>query len=141
MSKLKIIGLSILLLSLIVPAIAFSDYEDETVPIVVEPPKELTLTPIEYADKYSLEYAIDANLFKKVMYCESKNRPNPPGHNDGGNAFGIMQFHKTTFLGYEKQIGLDLDYYSYHDQIRLAAYMFSVGQANQWTCTKIVKGA
>lgn len=101
---------------------------------------EVTLSPIEYADKYTEQYGVDPTVFKKVMFCESQNKPNPPGHNDGGAAYGIFQFHRPTFLYYEKQIGIDLEYTSYKDQIQLAAYMFSIGEQKQWTCLKLVTG-
>lgn len=108
-------------------------HSDQVLP-VQKPVEEKQLTVIDMADKYAMQYGVDASVLKKVMYCESQNKPNPKGYNDGGRAFGIMQFHKQTFQGYSKKLGEDLDYYSYHDQIKLAAYMFSIGQQRHWTC-------
>lgn len=101
---------------------------------------EIPLSPTEYADKYAEQYGIDASVFKKVMFCESQNKPNPPGYNDGGAAFGIFQFHKPTFVKYSKEVEEDLEYTSYKDQIHVAAYMFSIGQQHQWTCYHKVTG-
>lgn len=98
------------------------------------------LTPLEYADLYTKEYSVDPIVFKKVMWCESQYQPNPPGSNDGGAAFGIFQFHRGTFNDYAPRVSEGLDYYSYKDQIRVAAYMFSIGEADQWTCWHSVTG-
>ncbi len=90
------------------------------------------LSPIEYADKYALQYKIDGNLLKKVMWCESSNNPKAIG--DHGLANNVMQFHKPTFDSYSKSLGESLNYDSYQDQIKLAAYMFSIGEEKNWTC-------
>lgn len=127
-----IIFLSVFVIASLLPTIILADPVPIAQPIV-------TLSPIEYADKYTIQYGVDSNIFKKVMYCESKNNPNPPGYNDGGKAYGVMQFHKQTFDTYSKKLGEELDYYSAQDQIKLAAYMFSINQQKHWTCyTKIV---
>lgn len=98
---------------------------------VVEVLKE-PLTPIQLADKYAMQYGVDANILKKVMQCESGGNVNvKPG--DGGRANGVMQFHEPTFYGYAKKLGVNMDYGSYEDQIHLAAYMISIGEGRQWT--------
>lgn len=104
--------------------------------IVVE--ENVILTPTEYADKYTLQYGVDPVIFKKVMKCESSNNPKAVG--DGGRAKNVLQFHRPTFDGYAKKLGEELDYNSYHDQIKLGAYMFSIGEQKHWTCYKIVNG-
>ena len=112
------------------------EVKSEEVTIQIEP--EIPLSPLEYADKYAAQYGIDANVFKKVMFCESSNNPKAVG--DGGRARNVMQFHKPTFDAYAKKYGEELDYNSYHDQIELAAYMFSKGQQGHWTCYSKVIG-
>ncbi len=101
-------------------------------PVVVEQAKPIVLSPSEYAEQYALQYGVDPKILKKVMQCESGGNIHTKA-GDGGRAKGVMQFHEPTFLGYEKKLGIDLDYMSYEDQIHLAAYMISKGQGNQWT--------
>lgn len=106
--------------------------------VMVQPEPEIPLSPVEYADKYALQYGIDASVFKKVMFCESSNNPKAVG--DGGKARNVLQFHKPTFDAYSKLYGKQLDYDSYKDQIELAAWMFSKGQQGHWTCYSKVVG-
>lgn len=96
------------------------------------PPKPLS--PQEVIIKYANQYGVSSNELLSVAKCESRLSPNPKGYNDGGHAFGIYQFHKSTFDTFSKQMGEQLDYYSYSDQTKLAAYMFSKGLQNNWTC-------
>jgi hypothetical protein len=135
MSKLYF---TILLLSLILLSISFTDSKvgAEEEHIVVEQVEELNLTPVEYATIYANHYGIDEGVFKKVMWCESRNNPDAVG--DNGKAKNVMQFHKPTFDSYAKKLGEDLDYNSYHDQIKVAAYMFSIGEAKQWTAYRAI---
>lgn len=111
-------------------------HSDQMLPIVKE--EVVTLSPIEYVDQYASQYQVDASLLKKVMKCESSNNPKAVG--DGGRARNVMQFHKPTFYSYSKKLGEELDYNSYQDQIKLAAYMFSINQGSHWTCLKMVTG-
>lgn len=99
---------------------------------------EVPLSPVEYADKYTTQYGVDPVIFKKVMWCESSNNPNAVG--DGGRARNVMQFHKPTFEYFSSMLGEELDYNSYKDQIKLAAYMFSIGKQGHWTCYNKVLG-
>ncbi len=106
--------------------------------VTAQPEPEIPLSPVEYADKYAAQYGIDARVFKKVMWCESSNNPKAVG--DGGRARNVMQFHRPTFDSFSKRYGKQLDYDSYKDQIELAAWMFSKGHQNHWTCYRIVMG-
>lgn len=106
--------------------------------VIAEAIPEIPLSPVEYADKYAAQYKVDASLLKKVMWCESSNNPKAIG--DGGLAKNVMQFHKPTFDSYSNKLGEELSYDSYKDQIKLAAYMFSIGEAHHWTCYKKVIG-
>src|SRR5688572_13879987 len=98
---------------------------------------QIILTPQEYISLYAQKYGAVESQLLKVATCESKLKPNAINYHDGGkgkHSFGILQFQESTFLAWEKKFGEDLDYYSYHDQIKLGAYMFSKGQQKQWTC-------
>jgi len=69
---------------------------------------------------------------------ESNLKPNPKGHNDGGNAYGVYQYHKPTFIRFSKMMGEELDYYSYYDQIKLTAWIFANKPElkSHWTTSK-----
>jgi hypothetical protein len=100
-------------------------------------------TPEEYILMYAQKYDINESMFLKVAVCESSLNPDAIHYHDGGkgkHSVGVFQFQESTFLTWEKIFGEDLDYYSYHDQIKLAAFMFSEKQQSQWSCTKIVSG-
>jgi len=93
----------------------------------------------EYIAKYAEEYNISPKALESTLKCESQYNPNAINYNDGGkgkHSIGVMQFQESTFNLWEKKLGEDLDYYSYHDSIKLGAYMFSKGQAKQWTCAR-----
>lgn len=77
------------------------------------------------ASYYSDLYGSDYNLVMSVLDCESDFRMVP---GDGGRSFGIGQFSKETFARHSKLLGENLDYYSKHDQIKLVAYIFSLGR-------------
>lgn len=70
-----------------------------------------------------------------VAKCESGVHRNPKGFNDGGKAFGLYQFHRGTFDAFSKEMGESLDYYSYNDQAKVAAYAFKQGTKykSHWT--------
>lgn len=110
--------------------------------VVAQAEPEVPLSPVEYADKYATQYGIDANVFKKVMWCESSNNPNAHNKNDpNGGSFGIMQFQTATFYSYAKKIKIENpDIHNVEQQILVASYMFSIGQAKQWSCYKLVTG-
>ena len=132
MNILKISLLGFVMVA-ILTTITYSKKAKVPTPILVQEEPQVILTPIEMVDKYAIQYGVNQTIFKKVMYCESGGKPAPKGHNDGGRAYGIMQFHRPTFDSYSKKLGEKLDYKSYNDQIKLAAYMFSIGEANHWT--------
>lgn len=112
-------------------------------PVIAEPieiPRVLTVE--ETIHKYSQIYNIDENMFLSVAKCESKLNPNAINYNDGGigkHSVGVLQYQESTFYYWASVLGEQLDYYSYNDQIKLGAYMFSKGQGNQWTCYRKIK--
>lgn len=89
-------------------------------------------------EKYASLYGSDPEELYKVMMCESSGRTGVYG--DGGLAYSVFQFHKPTFKEFSKLLAEDLDYYSAHDQIKLASYVFSLGNKykKHWTCSRIV---
>ena len=108
--------------------------------ITVQPEPEVPLSPVSYTDKYTSQYGVDIKVFKKVMWCESDN--NPKAHNKtdpNGGSFGIMQFQTRTFYSYAKKIKLENpDISNVEDQIQVASYMFSIGEAKQWTTYRAI---
>lgn len=105
-------------------------------PIVLadrEPPPQDVPGMIAY---YSATYDINSAELSKVAKCESGYKKDVYG--DGGYAFGVMQFHKQTFDMWSKEMGVDLDYYSSNDAIKLAAWAFAHGPSykKHWTCWK-----
>jgi len=105
-----------------------------------KPPDIPNLPPKAFITKYAVEYGISENTMLKIAKCESGLKPNAINYNDGGkgkHSVGIMQFQRSTFDYWSSKLGEKLDYYSYHDQIKLASYMVSEGQARQWTCARL----
>ena len=113
-----------------------------TQPTIAESPTSpITLTPQEYITKYAKQYNTSPDVLLAVSKCESKLNPKAIHYNDGGkgkHSVGIFQFQESTFNTWEDRLGEDLDYYSYHDQAKLAAFMFSKNQQGQWTCARIL---
>lgn len=99
------------------------------IPIPLKP-----LSVQQYIVKYAQVYNVSEKQLLAVSKCESSYNTNAIG--DSGKARGIYQYHLPTFLAFEKEFGEDLDYYSYHDQAKLTAYVFSKGEKykKHWTC-------
>lgn len=94
---------------------------------------ELPRTPQEAVMTYSALYGADYSDLKRVMECESGGKIDKKG--DNGLAYGILQFHKGTFERFAKQMGEELDYYSWLDQAKVGAWAFAQTDAyrNQWS--------
>jgi soluble lytic murein transglycosylase-like protein len=91
---------------------------------------------------YANIYGSNSQQLLAVAKCESNFNPVAVG--DHGYAFSIYQFHRDTFtrfaMLYQSEYGGTLLQYSNpQDQIKLAAYMFSLGQSTRenWTCYRI----
>lgn len=125
-----------LFISMCIPTVLASNEPVEAHQTLKSAPQK-DLSPKEYISIYSKKYGIsEANLLR-VAKCESGLKKDAIHYDDGGkgkHSRGIMQFQQSTFLVWEKKLGEDLDYHSYHDQIKLASFMWSKGQQNQWTC-------
>lgn len=86
----------------------------------------------EMVSYYANEYAVPATTLLRVMKCESSGNQKAIG--DNGKAHGIFQFHKPTWDRFTKEMGETLDRESAHDQAKVAAYAFSKGYSNHWSC-------
>ena len=81
----------------------------------------------ETADKY----LIDKSQLLAVIHCESDFKIKAVG--DKGKAYGLLQFHKTTFDGFCQG-----DYYSPKDQLECAGQMWQIPRLKlHWSCFKI----
>jgi hypothetical protein len=67
--------------------------------------------------------------------CNAESNFNPNANHDGGRGKGICGIHKSTFEYWEKQFGVDLNYNSDFDQIKMTSIAFSKGSLyrNQWS--------
>ena len=104
----------------------------------------VVLTPRQSVSLYALKYgAVESELIK-VASCESNFNPKAIHYNDGGkgkHSVGMFQYQRTTFDGFSKLLGEELDYYSYHDQAKLTAFIFAKYPRlkSHWTCSKLMK--
>ena len=101
-------------------------------PIIV---KDMTVE--ETISYYAELYGASEKELRKVAYCESSFNPQAIG--DHGHAKNVMQFHEPTFDYFSQEMGVELTYNSYNDQIRLASWMFGTHPETKkhWTCAKI----
>lgn len=81
------------------------------------------------------EFGASERDMLRVSKCE--NTSGDPGkYGDHGEALGIFQFHEATYLANARRAGLEVadrraDPLS---SARVAAWMFSRGHADRWTC-------
>lgn len=102
-------------------------------------PKPLTIS--EKIDVVAKKYEVNAQLMRATISCESGfNESAYNGSDPYGGAHGIAQFLKPTFYRYASQLKIESpDIWNTDQQLELMAYMFSIGEAKQWTCWHIVK--
>lgn len=68
-----------------------------------------------------------------IISCESGGKHEVYG--DGGRAYGIAQFHKSTFEAMAKKSGCEnCRYTSRIDQLRLLSWAYDNGKINKWSC-------
>jgi soluble lytic murein transglycosylase-like protein len=98
----------------------------------------VVLSPQEYAKTYADQYNVSSEQLIKVMKCESNFDPEAyNGSDQNGGSFGIMQFQKSTFYSYSKKLEIENpDIKNVEQQIKVSAYMFSLGQSKQWSCSR-----
>jgi hypothetical protein len=111
-------------------------------PVIIEAPNVIQLSKEEVIAKYSEQYGTSSELITKVMMCESGGNPNAVNNNEPNNiqSFGIMQFQKPSFDYMSSKMGEQLDFYSYHDQIKLASWAISNNMGRNWSCYRKVTG-
>ena len=100
------------------------------------PPRVLGVQ--ETIAKYAEIYNAPEKELLTVAFCESSYNPKAVG--DSGKARNIFQYHRPTFERFAELMGEDLDYYSYHDQAKVTAWVFAnyPQYKKHWTCyTKI----
>jgi len=92
-----------------------------------------TATVQEIINQMSDEYNLSPQMMSEVIFCESSFNENAT--HDGGRGKGITGFHRATFLDWEKKSGMDLNYDSTFDQIKLMSWAFSQGEKyrDDWT--------
>lgn len=83
-------------------------------------------------DYYSELYKVDSNLIRKIIKCESGNKPNAVG--DHGNSFGLSQIYLPAHPTITKEMALDTDF-----AIDFLAKNLSQGKGKLWTCYAKVK--
>ena len=93
---------------------------------------------------YSNEYGVDKNLIYSVMMCESGGI-----HviGDSGKAVGQFQFWNETWERYSRKFNQEFgtnekfDKNSLHDQIKLASWVFSLGEdaRREWTTYRSIQ--
>jgi len=124
-----IIGGLILVFAITRTSIAFA-------PVVEQKPPQTVQEMIkEWATFYNSPY----QELMVVAKCESGYKKDVYG--DGGRAYSVFQFHRPTFERWAIEMGEELDYYSYNDNIKLASWAFAKGEKykKHWTCyTKLV---
>jgi hypothetical protein len=69
---------------------------------------------------------------RRVAVCESGL--NPMAYNRSSGASGLFQFLPPTFWSHAGQIGERRTYWDPYAAANVAAYMFRIGQAHQWSC-------
>lgn len=115
---------------------------------VVEAPKEVQIvTEIDWTkervsqevDKQAKAFHTFADKMHTTIDCESQY--NVRAHNKSdpyGGAFGVAQFLTPTFNKYAPLAGVENpDIHNPEHQLQTMAYMFSIGEAKQWTCFRL----
>lgn len=135
--KLKII----IVLCLLLPLVVYATKPIKATELEIS---ELQLTPKETISMYARQYGASEIELLAIAKCESSFNPNAFHKNDGGkgkHSVGIYQYQEATFNGFDNLLNEDLDYYSYHDQIKLTAYVFAKYPKlkSHWSCYRIYK--
>lgn len=86
----------------------------------------------EIAGKKGLPLALIKGI-GEIINCESGWK-HEGVFGDNGKAYGIAQFHKSTWDWLNKQRSTNLDYYSMEDQIDMLVFALTNGYGKFWTC-------
>jgi hypothetical protein len=91
-----------------------------------------TPTIPQMIDHYAEEFHIDPITMHATIKCESDYNNGARGK---AGEIGLAQFMPRTFAHYSKLAPIDNpNIYSPEHQIITMAYMWSIGEENQWTC-------
>lgn len=83
-----------------------------------------------YIYEVAAQYGQDPTAMIRVMYCESSGNPGA----DNGVCKGLFQFHPGTWASTpEGAAGASI--WDGYAQIRMTAWMWSVGRRGEWACT------
>lgn len=107
--------------------------------VIIEKPVETpivdteSMTINEIVDYIAPQYNQNAWLIYNICKAESDFDSN--ADHDSGKGKGICGIHKSTFEYWEKKFGIDLNYNSDFDQIKMTTIAFSNGSLyrNQWS--------
>lgn len=73
-----------------------------------------------------------------VAQCESGYQPYISNHTNG-KAKGLFQFMVGTFYANAARAGIENpDIWNWRQQVKVAKYMYSIGQKGQWECTGLI---
>lgn len=107
---------------------------------IVEAQRIVDQTIPEMIQEIAPRFGEDPKLIEKITWCESHWKI---AVHDGGYGKGITGLHSGTFKlylpAYEKETGETLNYDSSYDQLKMMSYMFSIGEARQWTTYRAYK--
>lgn len=131
MSKFKIQMLSIFLLPLMAMPQPVEEKAEIREPLHWDNP-----APTEVIERYASQYGANPDIVRRVMMCESGGNKDAINRNEPNKVLsvGIMQFQPHSFKYMAEKFGEELDYYSYHDQIKLASWAIANGMGRNWTC-------
>lgn len=100
--------------------------------LLVYPKSEIIPQNIRLAFKDLGQEGINWGL--RIAQCESGFNPYNVNRTDG-QAKGLYQFKIGTFMANAKRIRIkNPDIWNWAQQIKVARYMFSIGQQRQWEC-------
>ena len=101
--------------------------------------RELIWRPV--AESYARKYGVDTSLMADVINCESGWNPSVHNERDpNGGSYGLGQYQWATFYKNAPFLFEKPDIHDPHQQLELMAYMWSKGQAGQWSCWYLIQG-
>ncbi len=97
--------------------------------------KNISKQEVDYlVDVWAKEYDVSTSDMRAVIQCESGYIHDVYG--DHNKAYGLLQFHKNTFLWMSSLEKEKLNYTNPEHQIKLFAWALSTGLGKHWTCYK-----
>jgi len=84
-----------------------------------------------FVEKYSILYAVDPNVLRYVIRCESGFNPKAQNYIYAG----LFQFDTNTWQKYRIKMGLDADpdlRYHAEEAVRTGTYVLSLGKTGLW---------